>query len=159
MSYYLGPDRSWWTPSSWRDIGDAATAGTLDETQRVELKAALPASSKPANLELARDLASLAVDGGLLVIGIEDDKGKAGAVTGVDLAGVADRVDQVARDRVHPPLVVRGTREVLNRAIEGPIYESNRYVATWNAGFLASADMMEAIGSTLEKREARYTGR
>lgn len=107
MSYYLGPDRARWTPGSWPDIGDAAAAGTLDETQWVELKAALPASSKPANLELARDLASLAVDGGLLVIGIEDDKGKAGAVTGVELAGLADRVDQVARDRVHPPLVVR----------------------------------------------------
>ena len=52
-----------------------------------------------------------------------------------------------------------GVREVLDRATEGPVRESNRYVATWNAGFLASADMMEAISATLEKREAKYTGR
>ncbi|TQN44145.1 putative DNA-binding protein [Blastococcus colisei] len=107
MSYYLGPHRTRWTPDTWRHVVDAAVAGTLDETQWVELKAALPAHSKPANLELARDLASLAVDGGLLIIGIEDDKGRAGAVSGVELADLADRVDQVARDRVHPPLVVR----------------------------------------------------
>lgn len=77
-----------------------------------------------------------------------------------DAAGVLDSAHATAAEIAdNPPLVVRGTREVLNRAIEGPIYESNRYVATWNAGFLASSDMMEAIGSTLEKREARYTGR
>lgn len=85
-----------------------------------------------------------------------------GLVTHVaeDTAGVLDSAHATAAEIAdNPPLVVRGTREVLARAIEGPIYESNRYVATWNAGFLASADMMEAIGSTMEKREAEYTGR
>ena len=85
-----------------------------------------------------------------------------GLVTHVadDAAGVLDSAHATAAEIAdNPPLVVRGTREVLNRAIEGPIYESNRYVATWNAGFLASADMMEAISATLEKREAEFTGR
>lgn len=85
-----------------------------------------------------------------------------GLVTHVadDAAGVLDSAHATAAEIAdNPPLVVRGTREVLNRAIEGPIYESNRYVATWNAGFLASADMMEAISATLEKREAKFTGR
>ncbi|KAA0917934.1 crotonase/enoyl-CoA hydratase family protein [Dietzia sp. ANT_WB102] len=77
-----------------------------------------------------------------------------------DAAAVLDSAHATAAEIAdNPPLVVRGTREVLNRAIEGPIYESNRYVATWNAGFLASSDMMEAISSTMEKREAKYTGR
>ena len=77
-----------------------------------------------------------------------------------DATGVLDSAHATAAEIAdNPPLVVRGTREVLNRAIEGPIYESNRYVATWNAGFLASADMMEAIGAALEKRDAKYTGR
>lgn len=74
--------------------------------------------------------------------------------------GVLDSAHATAAEIAdNPPLVVRGTREVLGRATEGPIRESNRYVATWNAGFLASADMMEAIGAALEKRDAKYTGR
>ena len=77
-----------------------------------------------------------------------------------DAAGVLESAHATAAEIAgNPPLVVRGTREVLARAIDGPIYESNRYVATWNAGFLASSDMMEAIGAALEKREAKYTGR
>ena len=85
-----------------------------------------------------------------------------GLITNVadDAAGVLDSAHATAAEIAdNPPLVVRGTREVLNRATEGPIRESNRYVATWNAGFLASADMMEAIGAALEKRDATYTGR
>ena len=85
-----------------------------------------------------------------------------GLITNVadDAAGVLDSAHATAAEIAdNPPLVVRGTREVLNRATEGPIRESNRYVATWNAGFLASSDMMEAIGAALEKRDATYTGR
>jgi hypothetical protein len=84
----------------------AAADGVLDETHWVELKQMI-APGKPGSVELARDLASLAADGGLLVVGVEDDGGKAGAVVGTEMARLADRVDQAARDRVHPPLVVR----------------------------------------------------
>lgn len=77
-----------------------------------------------------------------------------------DAEGVLDSAHATAAEIAdNPPLVVRGVREVLDRGIEGPIRESNRYVATWNAGFLASADMMEAITATLEKRAPDYTGR
>jgi hypothetical protein len=106
VSYYLGPSRDRWTPSSWRDVVDAAANGLLDETQWVELKEMIR-TGKDANLELARDLAAMAVDGGLLVVGIRDQNGKAGEVVGTSLAGLADRGDQVSRDRVHPPLIVR----------------------------------------------------
>lgn len=85
-----------------------------------------------------------------------------GLVTAVadDPAGVLDSAHATAAEIAdNPPLVVRGAREVLNRGIEGPIHESNRYVGTWNAGFLASADMMEAVTATLEKRAPEYEGR
>jgi Schlafen, AlbA_2 len=73
----------------------------------VDLKRELPAGKRTHNTELAQDLASLAVDGGLLVVGIEDHDSRAGKVCGVELARLADRVDQVARDKVRPSLVVR----------------------------------------------------
>jgi hypothetical protein len=116
-SYYLGPDKGRWYPSTWDDLQEAVAGGLLDEGAWVELKKQLPPSNPEMNLELARDLASLALDGGLFVIGVAEDpknKGNADQVVGVptpmkDL----DRLDQVARDRVHPPLFVSG-REIPN---------------------------------------------
>ena len=77
-SFYLGPHKPRFQAESWDDVVAAAAAGVLDETHWVELKQAVPATSKPANLELAKDLASLSVDGGVLIIGIADARGAAG---------------------------------------------------------------------------------
>ena len=106
-SAYLGPEKGRWTPAQWSDVVEAAAGGLLDESHWVDLKQELPAGNRAHNTELAKDLASLAVDGGLLLIGIEDHNSYAGNVRGVELARLADRVDQVARDRVRPSLVVR----------------------------------------------------
>jgi Putative DNA-binding domain len=104
---YLGPRKGRWTPGGWSDVVEAAAGGLLDESHWVDLKQELPAGKRTANAELAQDLASFAVDGGLLVIGVEDHNSRAGKVCGVELAKLADRVDQVARDKARPPLVVR----------------------------------------------------
>ena len=106
-SGYLGPEKGRWTPTAWSDVVEAAAGGLLDESHWVDLKQELPAGKRTHNTELAQDLASLAVDGGLLVVGIEDHDSRAGKVRGVELAKLADRVDQVARDKVRPSLVVR----------------------------------------------------
>lgn len=106
-SAYLGPDKGRWTFRTWSDVVEAAAGGLLDESHWLDLKQELPAGKRKDNTELAKDLASLAVDSGLLVIGVEDDDGRAGNVCGVELAGLRDRVDNVARDKVRPPLVVR----------------------------------------------------
>jgi len=104
---YLGPGKGQWTPAGWSDVVEAAAGGLLDESHWVDLKQELPAGKRTHNTELAQDLASFAVDGGLLVIGVEDHNSRAGKVRGVELAKLADRVDQVARDKVRPSLVVR----------------------------------------------------
>lgn len=106
ISFYLGPRKPRLLAQSWDDVVTAAAAGVLDETHWVELKEAVPPSSKPANLELARDLASLSVDGGVLVVGIADAKGAAGDVVGTDLVGLETRIAQVASGRISPPLPV-----------------------------------------------------
>jgi len=105
-SFYVGPRRSRLVAKSFADIVTAAAAGCLDETQWVELKRDIPSSSKPANLELAKDLASLSVDGGVLIVGIVDANGSAGEVVGTDLTSLATRMDQVAASRVSPPLPI-----------------------------------------------------
>lgn len=60
----------------------------MTETQWVECKEAVPASASKANLELAKDLASLTVDGGVFVIGVKD---KASTAEGV--VGTADDIE------------------------------------------------------------------
>lgn len=85
----------------------ASNSGMFEETQWVERKKDIPPTSVPANLELARDLASLSVDGGVLIVGIEDSpKGTPGKVTGAVVENLADRIAQVAQSRVSPPLSV-----------------------------------------------------
>lgn len=103
-SVYLGPGRGRWAPGSHAEVIAAAAGGLLDEGHHVELKREI-AAGPAANKELGRDLASCAVDGGLIVVGITDDSGRAGTVVDVDLPGLAERVDQVAR-RITPPLSV-----------------------------------------------------
>jgi len=100
-------------PAGWSDVVEAAAGGLLDESHWVDLKRELPAGKRTHNTELAQDLASFAIDGGLLVIGVEDHNSQAGKVCGVELAKLADRVDQVARDKVRPSLVVH-SHEVPN---------------------------------------------
>ncbi|MGH3182111.1 MAG: AlbA family DNA-binding domain-containing protein, partial [Streptosporangiaceae bacterium] len=65
-------------------------------------------SKKEVHEELARDLASLAVRGGYLVFGVEEDKASH-TFTVVDMplpAHLDQTVDQVARDFIDPPLLV-----------------------------------------------------
>lgn len=58
----------------------------------------------------------------------------------------------------HSPLVLGGIKEVLNAQSEREARESLATVALWNAAFLPSKDLLEAMGAFLEKREPRFTG-
>jgi len=72
------------------------------------------------------------------------------------LAGARSLAGEIA---ANSPLAVQGTKAVL-RAGEGrSVAEGLDYVATWNAAFLASDDLMEALTAFLEKRPPDFTGR
>ncbi|GLZ00785.1 ATP-binding protein [Actinoplanes sp. NBRC 103695] len=110
-SVYLGPAHGRWLPRSWADLIAAATAGMLDESPWLDLKKELPAAGarERHNRELAKDIAAMAVDGGVLIIGITDDNSRAGEVLGVPIDGLADRVDLIARNGPSPSAAVRCT--------------------------------------------------
>lgn len=95
-----------WPPSTEAALETAAKDRHLVETHVLELKRELPPGSDSANKELARDLASLAIDGGLLIIGVDEDKNY--ALTPVPLDGLAERVEQVAGSRIDEPLPIAG---------------------------------------------------
>lgn len=57
------------------------------------------------------------------------------------------------------PLAVQGTKAVM-RAGEGrSVAEGLDYVATWNAGFLQSDDLVEAMSAFMAKRSPQFEGR
>lgn len=63
---------------------------------------------------------------------------------------------EIARN---PPLVVHGIKDVLDADRAGRVQAGLRYVAAWNAAFLASEDLTEAMTAVFAQREARFTGR
>lgn len=80
--------------------------GLLEEDHHTELKREVP-SGKGSNRELGRDLASLAIDGGVLYVGLaEGGEGQPPSLHPVELAGLPERIDQVARSVVSPPLAI-----------------------------------------------------
>lgn len=104
VQQYLGPAMGVVSLSTWSELVEAAAGGLLEESVWCELKEmATPTGTakKDANMEMARDLASLSVDGGLLIYGVRD---KDFDVVGCDTVGLADRIAQVSATRIHPPL-------------------------------------------------------
>ena len=58
----------------------------------------------------------------------------------------------------NPPHVVQGVKRMMNARIAGSIADGLRQVAVWNAGFLASLDLGEAMAAFAEKRAPKFEG-
>ncbi|HKS49063.1 MAG TPA: crotonase/enoyl-CoA hydratase family protein [Amycolatopsis sp.] len=58
----------------------------------------------------------------------------------------------------NPPLVVQGVKEMLSAGAERRVADGLRYVSAWNAAFLPSKDLGEAVQAFLERREPEFRG-
>jgi enoyl-CoA hydratase len=74
-------------------------------------------------------------------------------------AVLADARDLAADIAANSPLAVQGTKAVLAAGETRSVSEGLDYVATWNAGALASDDLREAMVAFAEKRPPVFTGR
>lgn len=92
-----------WVPGSKEELATALKEGLLKESHHIDLKRE-PGVGKAANKSMAVDMASLAVDGGVLVYGADE---RSGELSPFDLSGFRERVDQVARSLIDEPLSVR----------------------------------------------------
>lgn len=72
------------------------------------------------------------------------------------VAAAHEFADAVA---ANPPLVVQGVKEILDVGRAGAVGAGLRYVSTWNAAFLPSHDLNEAVSAFLERRPPHYEGR
>lgn len=76
-----------------------------------------------------------------------------------DEAALLDKARTTAREiAANPPLAVQGIKQVLGFADERRIAEGERFVAAWNAAFLSSKDLVEAMTAFMEKRAPKFTG-
>src|SRR6185436_9589070 len=101
----------------------------------------------------------------LCLTGDDFDAERAGAIGLVnsvhpDATSAQHAAAQMAgRMAANSPLAVQGTKRVL-RYCEGKSVEDGlAYVATWNAAFLQSDDLAEAMAAFFQKRPPRFTGR
>jgi len=72
------------------------------------------------------------------------------------LAAAREFAVQVAGN---PPLVVQGIKQVLDVERSARVAAGLKLVAAWNAAFLPSADLAEAMAAFSERREPKFTGR
>ena len=72
---------------------------------------------------------------------------------------LTDARAMAAEIAANSPLAVQGTKAVLAAGEGRPVAEGLEFVATWNAGSLASDDLTEAMTAFMEKRPGVFTGK
>jgi enoyl-CoA hydratase len=77
-----------------------------------------------------------------------------------DVAALHARVRALAQDLAAlSPLAVQGAKQVLGQALRREVEQGLDYVALWNAAFLASDDLGEAMRAFMERRPPAFRGR
>lgn len=88
-----------WTPRTEKDLRAASNNGLLEETHYLDIKRELESGSesarKAANKKFAADIAAFSLDGGTIVIGVDEDTSPP-SLHPVKLDGLAERVEQIA---------------------------------------------------------------
>lgn len=119
-SIYLSSDNPRWMPKTEADLRAAVEGGLFEESHHLDLKKA--PNGKSDNKELARDLSSFAVDGGTLIIGVQENKeSRTFELAPQPLNGLPEKIEQVARTIPDPPLTIL-TEEISAAADDGTGY-------------------------------------
>lgn len=94
-----------WLPRSEAEIQAGIENGIVRETASFDAKLALPAAGR--NKDLAQDICAMTVDGGALLYGIGgEDPTRPDRREPFELAGAAERIDQVAQTGIAEPPVI-----------------------------------------------------
>ena len=94
-------------PRTEEDLEHLAQNGLLEESHGLDLKREL-GSGNAANKDLAKDIAAFSLDGGTILIGVDEDTSPPG-LWPVPLDGLAERIEQIARMRVDEAVQIRTT--------------------------------------------------
>ncbi|MFG1774586.1 helix-turn-helix domain-containing protein [Nocardia salmonicida] len=111
-----------WTPRTEAELQHAIEHGLLEETHYLDLKQALD-PGKSANKKFAADIAAFALDGGTIIIGVDEgDDGATPQLHPIDLNGLPERVESIARTAVHEPVQITSTRIAADNSAPGHAY-------------------------------------
>jgi hypothetical protein len=103
---FLTPDVPRWTPKTEADIQQAIAYGVFGESHWWDAKRQLNSSPK-GNKAFAADLAAFAIDGGSLLIGLQEDKeSDTFSLAPQPTANMPERIGSIATSAVDPPLFV-----------------------------------------------------
>lgn len=92
-----------WIPKSEDEIASVVAAGSLEETATFDAKESLTKKSK----EVAKDIAAMANDGGVLLYGVgEDEHGAPARLTPIPLAGERERLSSIIQTCIAEPPTV-----------------------------------------------------
>lgn len=94
-------------PRTEEDLEHLAQNGLLEESHALDLKREL-GSGNAANKDLAKDIAAFSLDGGTILIGVDEDTSPP-SLWPVPLDGLAERIEQIARMRVDEAVQIRTT--------------------------------------------------
>lgn len=93
-----------WPPRTEEQLLRAAQNGVLVESGHLDLKRELPLGPS-ANRNFAKDIAAFSLEGGVIIIGVDEDTTPP-SLYPVDLAGLSERVEQIAATAVDEGAVV-----------------------------------------------------
>lgn len=100
------PERVRWAASSEDEVRALISDGSFKESHHLDAKRET-GTSPGSHKETARDLASFAIDGGQLLIGVDEDKPSGTfSLAPQPLDGLVEKLDQLAATLIDPPLTV-----------------------------------------------------
>ncbi|OHU66164.1 hypothetical protein BKG85_02780 [Mycobacteroides chelonae] len=102
-----------WQPRTLAEVQSAIENGLLEENHFLDLKREL-SSAQSATRDIAKDIAAFAIDGGLILVGV--DEGPPVTINPVQLNGLAERVEQIGLMSVSEPVAV--TTRLLRTAVD-----------------------------------------
>jgi enoyl-CoA hydratase len=78
-----------------------------------------------------------------------------------DVYDDAEALDKQAHELANeivanPPLVVQGSKQVLNESRDISVDDGLKYVSLWNSAFLHSSDLEEAVRAFMERRPPKF---
>src|SRR5258706_15414136 len=86
-----------WIPKTQAELEQAVTSGDLEESTIFDVKKELSAKTP----EIAKDIAAMANDGGVLVYGIaEDTHGRPTVLNPIPLAGQPERINSIVQTAI-----------------------------------------------------------
>jgi hypothetical protein len=100
------PQPGRWRPATLQELDTAINNGLIEENHFVDFKRELK-SGQSANRDIARDIAAFAIDGGVILIGV--DEGPPVSINPIPFKGLAERVEQIGLMAVTEPVPVAAT--------------------------------------------------